>query len=52
MTLKRDDDQYFPNFILESIWEVWQRYWQSLEFQKMFAQGSMNRMSETGGEGV
>ena len=41
-----------PSFISESIWEAWQRYWQSPEFQKKSAQGSMNRMSETGGEGV
>ena len=41
-----------PSFISESIWEAWQRYWQSPEFQKKSAQGSMNRMSETGGEGA
>ena len=41
-----------PSFISENIWEAWQRYWQSQEFQKKSAQGSMNRMSETGGEGV
>ena len=26
-----------PSFISESIWEAWQRYWQSPEFQKKSA---------------
>ena len=51
VSLWKDHSQR-SSFISEIIWEAWQRYWQSPEFQKKSIQGSMNRMSETGGEGV
>ena len=44
------DHNQRPSFISESIWEAWQCYWESPEFQKKSAQGSMNRMSETRNE--